>query len=329
MPISNVTWQGLVNAHLNGSGWLEKNAGADTCYEDAFGTGDGGAYSVNTIASTDDDWALTWTLGPDPCGRTFVGLDYIYPFSLDFGDWYYCLAISTVNNTVDPHPPDSVFVYDGTPPPKTAYREGIWNEGEVLSIICKSNVVRYYIGTLCLYVSPRAPIYPLYVTASLGCLGKYVENPRIQTGPGVNVGSNLIATLGAQTGESCAAAWTPPSPSSFPLPSNGGPQYAYFDEMEPDWGGFSSKFSDGSERFNTIQTVPTRRFVIEWDSLTAAQAASLDAHWESTRGGLSFTFVHPRTAEVITGVRYSKYSRNPHRVSWIQNRSAELMRYPA
>lgn len=130
------------------------------------------------------------------------------------------------------------------------------------------------------------------------------------------------------TDEACAASWVMPTPNPYPTFSNGGPLPIYFDEMEPDFNEFGKQFADGRPVFNTIQTTHVRRFVFEYDGLDQDEAAILDDHWDSTRGALSFTLIHPRTAEVITGVRYEDYSRSPHQRVWSQTRSVKLVKYP-
>lgn len=125
----------------------------------------------------------------------------------------------------------------------------------------------------------------------------------------------------------CAAPWTIPTPTAFPFPSAGGPQYAYFEELEPAWGEFGHDFDDLTPAFNTIQSARIRRFAIEYDGLDEADAAVLDDHYDSTRGGLSFSITVPRTAEVITKVRYESYSRSAHTRVWAQTRSIRLIKY--
>lgn len=324
MPTTIITWQNLTNAVINGNGYLEKNAGANNCFTNASGTGDGGARSVQTIASTDGDWAFECTLGPDPSGRSFVGIAS-GAFSLDFATWDYCLHISTeLNTSGTPHPANSIFIYEGPAPNKT-YRDGVWNEGDLLQIICVGGVVRYYVNCTLLYTSSRAPSYPCYAVASLACLNKYVVDPVFRTGG--SGGSVLGATRGPGAGSGCSAPWTMPTPAAFPLPSNGGPRYAHFAEVEGDWGEDQSQFKDGYVRSVSLQPSATRFFDISWDGLSAAEAATLDAHWSSSRGGLAFSLTLPTTGEVVSGVRYASYSRANHRREWAQERSARLVKY--
>lgn len=127
----------------------------------------------------------------------------------------------------------------------------------------------------------------------------------------------------------CELPWTFPIPAAYPAPSAGGPQYQYFDETEPDWGQFGHQFGDGNPKYNTLQSARVRRFIFDYEGLSESEAATLDDHYESTRGAISFTLTHPRTAEVLTGVRYEEYSRSPHVRVWSQARSTKLVRYTA
>lgn len=126
----------------------------------------------------------------------------------------------------------------------------------------------------------------------------------------------------------CALPWTFPTPGAYPTPGAGGPQYLYFDELPPDWGQFGQQFADGNPQFSTLQSDRIRRFVFDYGGLSEAEATQLDDHYETTHGAISFTLTHPRTAEVLSGVRYEEYSRTPHFRVWSQSRSARLVRYP-
>lgn len=324
MPTVPITWQTpLTNAIINGSGDLEKNAGSDNCFTNASGTGDAGARSVETITSGDFEFGCT--LGPigGASGRTYVGLDN-GSFSLDFGNWQYALHVSTeLNTSGTPHPANSVFVYQGPAPNKT-YLDGVWtNSGQLLRFVCTNGVMRAYLDSLLLYTFSGSPTYPLFACASLACLNKTVIDPYFIT----SAGGGGACSEGVSSGSGCSAPWTIPTPAAFPTHLNGGPRLEYFDEVEPDWGEHSQRFPDGNPVANTIQTTRIRRFAAEWQGLSAAEAAIVDAHWESTRGGLPFTLTHPYTTEVITGVRYESFRRSPGPRVWSQNRSARLVKY--
>lgn len=315
-----ITWKTpLTNALSNGSGQLEKNAGSDNCFTNASGSGDAGARSNEEISS--GNWEFQCTLGPSPSGRTFIGIDHGGGYSTDFSNWDYCIHVSTESNTSGtPHPADSIFVYEGSPPNKT-YLDGVWDEGKLLRIVCTNGVVRYYLDSLLLYTSTVAPIYPLYAVVSLACLNKTIVNPKFITSAGTGA-----CDPGNTTVSGCQASWTIPTPSALPT---GGIKFTYFQEIEGEWGEFGQDFPDGTPNTTTIQTSPIRRFEVEWDGLSEAEAQAMDAHWDSTSGGLKFTVTHPHTGETITNVRYEEYRRADHQKVWAQKRTAKLVKYTA
>lgn len=322
MPTTPITWKTpLTNAFINSDGDLEKNAGFDHCATNDSGTGDAGARSNEVITS--GDWEFGFTFGPvsGVSGRSFAGIDHGSSYDPDFANWDYCIHVSTAANTSGtPHPANSIFVYEGSPPNKI-YFDGIWDEGDQLRIVCQNGVVRYYVNSLFMYQSPTAPTYSLFAVVSLACLGKSIVDPYFST---VAAGT---CEQGIETGDTCSGSWTIPTPAAFPTQLNGGPRLSYFDETTPDWGEIKQKFPDGVTVADTLQSSQIRTFKAAWEGLSEAQAAAVDAHYESTRGGLKFTLQHPYTNEVITGVRYKSYDRSPHKRVWSQERSAELIRY--
>lgn len=323
MPTTPITWTGLVNATVNGDGDLEKTtdtlAGAG-CMDNASGTGDAGGRSTETI--TGPDWEFRCTLGPPAgSGRSFVGIDN-GSFSVDFSTWQYCIHVSTFNNTSGtPHPPNSLFVYEGSPPNKT-YLDGVWNEGDLLRFVCTGSTVRYYLNSLLIYTSSQAPTYPLFACGSLACLGGTVVDAEFITSAG-----NAACEEGIATGDACSGPWTLPTPSPFPVPALGGPIPDVFYEIEGEWGEFSQKFADGVVDANTIQTAPVRRFVAEYTGLWPAECDILDEHYKSTRGGLKFTVQNPNTLETLTGVRYDEYQGPSHVKVWSKNRTVRFVKY--
>lgn len=327
MPTS-ITWEGLNNAAIIG-GNLTRTAveGSNGCVTNATSAGDGGAnaYANSVEEITSGDFEFRCTLGPDPSGRTYVGLDN-GTVSGAYGNWLYAMHVSTENNTIDPHPPNSIFVYEGELVIK-AFLDGVWNEGDLLRFVCVGGQMRYYVNCTLLYVSSRTPVYPMYAMGALACINRYIENPQFLIAgetPGSGGGGS---SPGPDTGDSCSGSWTMPTPAVFPFPAAGGPQHSYFAEIEPDWGEHSQRFGDGQQQTNTIQTARVRRFEVEWEGLTEAQAATLDDYYETTRGWLKFNLTHPQTAESITGVRFESYTRSPHKRVWSQSRSAKLVRY--
>ena len=174
-------WTAHVNAVTNSDGNLEKTAGADECYTDASGTGDAGAWTIQTIDSGDFEVSWTFRATDDGAsGRSFLGLTN-GSFSLDFTDWDYCIHVSTESNVSGtPHPANSVFVYEGAPPNK-AFLDAVWNEGDTLRIRCQSGVVTYWHKDTLIYTSPTAPTYPMRIIASMACADSTVEDLAIST----------------------------------------------------------------------------------------------------------------------------------------------------
>lgn len=125
----------------------------------------------------------------------------------------------------------------------------------------------------------------------------------------------------------CASPWNMPSPDPYPVPSAGGAQYNFFQELVRDWGEYGREFKDGNPQHNTLQSAAVRRFRFEYRDLSIAEAAQLDAHFASTRGGLSFRLVHPRTGEIINGVRYEEFNLSVPRKHFLRNRNVVLVKY--
>lgn len=178
--VRSATWTNLTKATVNNSGNLENdNTGSDNCFTDASGTGDSGGWTVQTITS--GDFEISWKFG---VGRSFVGLTN-GSFSLDFTQWDYCLHLSTEANTSGtPHPANSLFVYEGSPPNK-AFLDGVWAEGDTMRITCESGVVKYWHKQTLIYTSLTAPSYPLRVVASMACHDSTIEELAIVT-PGAD-----------------------------------------------------------------------------------------------------------------------------------------------
>lgn len=314
MPLTTITWQDLTRATVVSGTLTNDNTGSNNCFTNASGTGDSGGRSVESIASA-QDWEFRCTLGPNPSGRTFVGL--AGAFSLDFTTWPYCIHISTENNTVSPHPPNSLFIYENGFPNRT-YRNAIWqNNEQILRIINRSGVVRYYLDCLWIYTSALAPTYPLYAVASMACHNSQVKNAAFVTGPGA--GQSIGGTIyiqGAETASVCAQPWTIPTPTALPQPPTAGaPIATRIQEVAPIWGEFGQTFSDGSSDHNTIQTTRIRRFEIDWEGLTKAEALVLDTHYNATANGLAFSITIPHTislGSVIANATTDKIEKAAH-----------------
>jgi len=294
MPLTTLTWQNLTRATVVSGTLTNDNTGSNNCFTNASGTGDSGGRSVESIASA-QDWEFRCTLGPNPSGRTFVGMDEA--FSLDFQDWQYCIHISTEDNTVSPHPPNSLFIYENGFPSRT-YRNAIWqNNEQILRIISRGGVVRYYLDCLWLYTSALAPTYPLYAVASMACHNSQVKNAAFVTGPGAGLSiGGTIFVQGSETGDDCSPSWSIPTPTALPQPPTAdAPVATRIQEIEPIWGEFGQEYSDGSSHHNTLQLTRIRRFEFDWDGLSEVEATELDDHYNITSGGLAFSIIVPHT----------------------------------
>ncbi len=177
----SATWTNLTKAFINDDGDLQNdNTGSDNCFTDASGTGDAGAWAVQTIDS--GDFEISWKFakeGGGAAGRSFVGLTS-GAFSLNFATYDYAIHLSTENNTVDPFPPNTVFVYEDGPPRK-AVSSGSWVEGSTYRISCVGGVVKYYEKTTLLYTSLTAPTYPMHVAVSMACHDSIIQDLTIAT----------------------------------------------------------------------------------------------------------------------------------------------------
>lgn len=128
----------------------------------------------------------------------------------------------------------------------------------------------------------------------------------------------------------CENPWTIPTPDPYPTPGEGGPQYLYFEEIEPEYRSYLQEFPDLHVDAN-ITAGKIRHFVFEYDGLSAADAQILDDHYALAKTAFSFQLTVPRTGEVITGVRYDSqdgFKIPNHKKVWVRSRSVRLVKYP-
>lgn len=128
--------------------------------------------------------------------------------------------------------------------------------------------------------------------------------------------------------DACENPWSIPTPSQFPIPAVSSIPYNFFIEDAPEFRYFNQKFPDLHEDFNLNAGI-IRRWRFEYQGLSEADAATLDAHYESAKSSaFGFGFTNPRTAEVLSSVRYDKYTVGDHEKKWAGNRSIVLIKYP-
>jgi hypothetical protein len=124
-----------------------------------------------------------------------------------------------------------------------------------------------------------------------------------------------------------------PSPAEFPLPSVSGsnPRYESCTQQAPDYQiGESPEYQDGGKDFNLDAATPTRRWALVYDGLTLAEAAILDAHFDSAYGeAFGFNFRDPKTTTLYSAVHYEKdgYEKS-HTKDWLQRRVIKLIKRP-
>lgn len=170
---TGVTWTNITLCEVQADNSLKKISGLNECYENAEGTGDGGARTVESVSS--GDFTVTWNQGSDPEGRGFGGLTTVSGFTNNFAQCEFCIHVSDQNNTSGtPHPPHSVFVYElGV---LKGYLDAVYAPGDTLKIECLSGVVKYYHKETLIYTSARTVTYPMYFGASIACLNKTIDD---------------------------------------------------------------------------------------------------------------------------------------------------------
>ena len=330
MAIEQPGWYSLGNVTITGSTVTANNGGVDSCFANSGGAPDAGAAGFNQYLSNTENWEFRCQLsGRNPNGRAFIGLTL--DDTLNFTQWEYCLHVSTetLTSAIPPHPANSVYIYEGSSTAK-AWADGIWtNDGQVIRIQNLGGVVRYFLDCTLIYRSLISPSDNLTPIIGFGCHDMQIINPEIVTGPAVGVGSGAIAE-GESFGSGCSAPWTIPTPTALPQPPTvGAPIATRFQEVVSRWDEYTAQFGDGSSASDTTRTNQIRMFEVEWDGLSATEAALLDAHYDSTSGGLSFSMIDPHTDEVITGCRYGSYTLSPHTKYWSQNRQATIVKFTA
>lgn len=323
------------------------NTGTNSCSANAANMPDAIAYSSNAFFRMDDaSWELVFTAGSwnestltfTPGGRIPAGRFYVGLCSADVAltsdvaslvNWSHCVYVSTETWSAaqPPHPPKSVYIYEKSSSP-IAWLDGIWTDtAQKIILKQQGGTISYYLDNRMIYRSIVRVTYPLELTVALGCHNQAMRVEMIY-GPNVGVGTGEIAPGGQQSIPE-AAIWTFPAPSTLPQPTSNppGPLQSRFQEVVTDWQNYSQRFADQTLVGNSALNKPIRIFEIEWEGLSAAEAAMLDAHYDSTSGGISFAMTDPHTGEFLTNCRYASYSRGPHVKYWSQTRQATVIKY--
>lgn len=112
--------------------------------------------------------------------------------------------------------------------------------------------------------------------------------------------------------------------SAFPTPDQGGPVINRQVNVTPDYKVINYDFDSGARRSNVTPCGPMR-FQLEYQGLTEAEAAIIDAHFDLAKGKTNdFSFYDERTGHVYTGVRYEAFGKGQHQRYFVQSRTITL-----
>ena len=117
-------------------------------------------------------------------------------------------------------------------------------------------------------------------------------------------------------------------PTAFPLPSQGGPQYARFLKLARTYYITAQEFKTGNVHFRLDTEQYTERWQIIYQCLSEADALLLDNHWLSARGQYAgFYLYEPRESLIYTNVHYAAdgWKAGKHRRRWSLLREINLI----
>ena len=112
-------------------------------------------------------------------------------------------------------------------------------------------------------------------------------------------------------------------PTTYPVVTAGGPQFRRCEMVEKKYPSvLGPRFYDGGQDSFVSTSSPSEIvWELEYDALTSAEAATLDAHNDSCYDThLSFTFTDPATGTLHAGVKYLEYQRGGRRKPWYMRR---------
>lgn len=122
------------------------------------------------------------------------------------------------------------------------------------------------------------------------------------------------------------------SPGVYPLPAVGGPQYAKFRALQPDYAAVTDRheYDDGGISIVLANDVAPVIFVIEYTGLSIASAALLYTHRADAFGeAFGFQLTLPRSpSTVYQGVRYLEWTED-HTRTWNNKITVKLIWRPA
>ena len=113
--------------------------------------------------------------------------------------------------------------------------------------------------------------------------------------------------------------------TNFPVPTNSGPAIINRQVADmTDYEVITYKFDDGGADVNVVPCGP-RKWMLDYDGLSEAEAALLDNHYDLAKGRANdFTFLDREGVSHI-GVMYESYDRPKHTKYWAQARRIVLI----
>lgn len=125
-------------------------------------------------------------------------------------------------------------------------------------------------------------------------------------------------------------------PGPYPIPAlstaNGiGPVWLKFHQFQPAYAEVTEKheYEDGGASFQTANDTGPIRWAIEYDGLSAAEVAVLDAHRNDAMGEVyGFDLTNPRTSVTYTDVHFDEGWSEDHQKTWVNSRAVRLIKRP-
>jgi hypothetical protein len=122
-----------------------------------------------------------------------------------------------------------------------------------------------------------------------------------------------------------------PGIADYPTPSvnPSNPKIDYFQELPTEYKVLEQVFEDQGADYALDATTGVRKFVIGYNSLTEAEAAILDTHYNLAKGKFTgFQITIPRTGEIVNDVHYFDFDYPGHEKKWSQKRKVVLIKRP-
>lgn len=115
--------------------------------------------------------------------------------------------------------------------------------------------------------------------------------------------------------------------AQYPEESIAGPRIARLIPQPIEYEPQIDRNEDGGADVN-VQPCGMRAYLIEYDSLTAAELATLRAHFNDARGKVeAFSFYNRQTATLLADCYYREWQKGKHKKTWANVLSATIWRF--